>query len=110
MNLSITKEQRIFVLKHWWSSRKTYEVVTTNFENEFPNEKVPSRQAIYQLAKKFDETGSVDDAPRSGRPTTTRSFFHDFQHVWFFPVLSRRKWAMTTLLSAVKNSAHSYEP
>ena len=31
---------------------------------------ISTRQAIYQLAKKFDETGSVEDAPRSGRPRT----------------------------------------
>jgi transposase len=66
----MTKEQRIFVLKHWWISGKTLRRVNTAFRNEFPHDKIPSRQAIYQLAKKFDETGSVDDAPRSGRPTT----------------------------------------
>lgn len=69
----MTKEQRIFVLKHWWTSGKTYQVVYAAFQNEYPDEKVPSRQAIHQLANKFAETGSVDDAPRSGRPTTVRT-------------------------------------
>lgn len=66
----MTKEQRVFVLKHWWMSGRTVRKVNTAFRNEFPDQKVPSRQAIHQLAKKFDETGSVDDAPRSGRPPT----------------------------------------
>ena len=38
--------------------------------NEYSGEKVPTRQTIYRLAEKFDETSSVEDASRSGRPTT----------------------------------------
>ncbi|CAF3633529.1 unnamed protein product, partial [Rotaria sp. Silwood1] len=34
---------------------------------------IPRRQTIYKITKKFDETGSVDDAPRSGRPTTAKT-------------------------------------
>ncbi|CAF5022496.1 unnamed protein product [Rotaria sp. Silwood1] len=33
---------------------------------------MPTRQAIHKLVKKFDDTGSVEDSPRSGRPTTVR--------------------------------------
>ena len=47
----------------WRSNSKINEA----FQHEFPNEEVPARQTIYRLAKKFDETGSVKDAPRSGR-------------------------------------------
>ena len=63
MPRSLTKEQRIFVLKHWWTSGKTVREVNTAFRDEFPGVDVPTRQAIYQLAKKSDETGSVEDAP-----------------------------------------------
>ena len=70
MNRRLTKEQRIFVLQEWWTSRKSHLVVSDTFQAKFPGEKAPSRQAIYQLAKKFQETGSVEDAPRSGRPVT----------------------------------------
>ncbi|CAF5087566.1 unnamed protein product, partial [Rotaria sp. Silwood1] len=31
-----------------------------------------TRQAIHKLVKKFDDTGSVEDSPRSGRLTTVR--------------------------------------
>ncbi|CAF1169002.1 unnamed protein product [Rotaria sp. Silwood1] len=34
---------------------------------------MPARQAIYKLAKKFDDTGSVEDSPRSDRPATVRT-------------------------------------
>ncbi len=69
----MTNEQRIFILKQWWISGKTYQVSSDAFRNQYPDEKVPSRQAIHQLAKKFEEAGSVDDASRSGRPATVRT-------------------------------------
>ncbi|CAF0981669.1 unnamed protein product [Rotaria sp. Silwood1] len=66
----LTKEQRIFILKQWWMSGRTLHIVNSAFKHEFPDDKIPARQTIYRLAKKFDETGSVEDAPRSGRPTS----------------------------------------
>ncbi len=69
----LTKEQRIFVLKQWWISGRTFRPVNTAFQNEFPGEEVPTRQTIYPLAEKFDESDSVEDVPRSGRPTTVRT-------------------------------------
>ncbi|CAF3181292.1 unnamed protein product [Rotaria sp. Silwood2] len=72
MPRSLTNEQRIFLVKQWWISGNT-RVVNEAFQAEFPDTKIPTRQTIYQLAKKFDETGSVEDAPRSGRPRTVRT-------------------------------------
>ncbi|CAF0972421.1 unnamed protein product [Rotaria sp. Silwood1] len=51
-------------------SGRTLHIVNSAFKHEFPDDKIPARQTIYRLAKKFDETGSVEDAPRSGRPTS----------------------------------------
>ena len=31
----------------------------------------PSRQTIYRLRNKFDKTGSVNNAPKCGRPKTS---------------------------------------
>ncbi|CAF5207563.1 unnamed protein product, partial [Rotaria magnacalcarata] len=69
----MTKEQRIFILKFWWESGRTLQTLNTAFRREFPGEKIPTRQAIYLLVKNFEETGSVEDASRSGRPTTVRT-------------------------------------
>ena len=33
----------------------------------------PSRQTIYRLRNKFDETGSVSNAPKSARPKTSET-------------------------------------
>ena len=51
-------------------SQKSYLIVGDVFQTKFSDEKTPSRQAIHQLAKKFQETGSVEDASRSGRPVS----------------------------------------
>lgn len=67
-NRVLTTEQRIFLLKHWWMSGKSLHAVNTAFKHEFPDDAVPARQTIYRLSSKFEETGSVDDSPRSGRP------------------------------------------
>ncbi|CAF2078770.1 unnamed protein product [Rotaria magnacalcarata] len=69
----MTKEQRIFILKFWWESGRTLRTLNTIFRSEFPGEKIPTRQAIYLLVKNFEETGSVEDASRSIRPTTVRT-------------------------------------
>jgi hypothetical protein len=66
----MTKEQRVFVLKHWWMSGRTVRKVNTAFRNEFPDQKVPSRQAIHQLAKNLMKQVLLMIAPRSGRPPT----------------------------------------
>ena len=69
----LIKEQRIFVLKQWWISRKTSQTVNATLRHKFPNEEVPTGQAMSRSVKKFDETNSIEDAPRSGRPVTVRT-------------------------------------
>ncbi|CAF1072456.1 unnamed protein product [Rotaria magnacalcarata] len=51
----------------------TQQKINFEIQNEFPGEKIPTRQAIYLLVKNFEETGSVEDASRSIRPTTVRT-------------------------------------
>jgi hypothetical protein len=45
-----------------------YRDVVDLFVERFPNSVPPSRQAIHSLNKMSEETGSVADIPRSGRP------------------------------------------
>ncbi|CAF1432786.1 unnamed protein product [Rotaria sordida] len=73
MPRTLTKVQRIFVFKQWWISGKISLTANAAFRNEFPGEKVPTRQTMSRLAKKFDETGSIEDEPRNGRPITVRT-------------------------------------
>jgi hypothetical protein len=43
--------------------------VQQRFQAKFPETKVPHLNAVRQLIQKFQETGSVCDATRSGRPS-----------------------------------------
>ncbi len=63
----LTKEQRILLLKQWWISGGTTQAINEAFQQEFPDAEIPARQTIYRLAKKFDQTGSVEDARGRGR-------------------------------------------
>jgi transposase len=61
---------RVFVLQKWWQHGHSYRDVVDLFVERFPNSVPPSRQAIDNLNKRFEQTGSVADLPRSGRPKT----------------------------------------
>lgn len=73
MNRKLTTEERIFLLKSWWKTNKNSEEVIQSFVERFPLTPAPSRQGIYKLNKRFEETGSVHDLPRSGRPRSATS-------------------------------------
>ena len=64
----LTKIERIFILKNYYLQKHKIKQVQRLFHRKFPNVTVPAKFAIQQIVKKFDEIGSVMDAPRSGRP------------------------------------------
>lgn len=66
-------EKRIFLLEHYYCLDGDYEELFAAYHTRFPNSPVPDRQCIYKLHRKFQRTGSVADAPRSGRPHTART-------------------------------------
>jgi hypothetical protein len=68
MNRKLSTEERVFVLQKWWQSDHNYRDVVELFVERFPNSVPPSRQAIHNLNKRSEQTGSVADLPRSGRP------------------------------------------
>lgn len=61
-------EERTFVVRSYYSGGITE--VKDTWNNEFATGP-PSRQQIYNIISKFERTGSIADAPRSGRPTTS---------------------------------------
>ncbi len=69
----MAKEQRIFVLKQWWISGGTTQTINETFQHEFSDDEIQASQTIYRLVKKFDETDSVEDAPRSRRPKSVKT-------------------------------------
>lgn len=68
MSRKFSVRERVFILQKWWLHDHNYEDVVQLFVQHFPNINPPSRQAIHNLNKRFEETGSVADLQRSGRP------------------------------------------
>jgi hypothetical protein len=66
-NLNI--EQRKSILKQYWKTENA-ERVRTVWVEAF-NTPPTTRLTIYRIRDKFDATGSVDNAPKSGRPNIT---------------------------------------
>ena len=66
-NLSI--ELRRWILKQYWKTENV-ERVRTAWEAAF-NTQPPTRLKMYRIRDKFDATGSVANAPKSGRPRTS---------------------------------------
>jgi len=58
-------QQRIFIVREFYMSNKCVVSVQRVFEVRDG----PSRQGIMDPIEKFEETGSVDDAERTGRPS-----------------------------------------
>ncbi|GBM76894.1 hypothetical protein AVEN_121427-1 [Araneus ventricosus] len=56
----------------WYFESKSIVKVQRNFHTKF-NKPPPSRNSILSWHRKFLETGSVLDKPRSGRPSTSDS-------------------------------------
>jgi transposase len=68
MSKKLSTEDRVFVPQKWWQHDHSYRDVANLFVERFPNSVPPSRQAIHNSNKRFEQTGSVADLPRSGRP------------------------------------------
>ena len=67
MPRKLTLEERKFILKRYWKTENAQDVIRD--WNHYFNTDPPTRLAIYKLRDKFDDIGSVADAPRSGRPS-----------------------------------------
>lgn len=67
MPRKLSFDERKFVLKTYWKYENAQEVIRI-WNNTFDTDP-PSRLTIYQLRDKFEESGTLADAPRSGRPS-----------------------------------------
>jgi hypothetical protein len=63
---NLTNDQRKWILKQYWKTENA-EKVRQKWAKEFDTPPT-IRQAIYRIRDKFDETGSICNAPKSGRP------------------------------------------
>ena len=65
MQARLNFEQRKCAIKLWWKHENAPAVIR-NWPEDMGT--APTRLSLYRLRDKFDETGSIMDAPRSGRP------------------------------------------
>jgi len=62
----LSSSERIEIVK-WYAIHQNAGEVARQFQHRY-DRVPPSRKLILNLVRKFDETGSVQDAARSGRP------------------------------------------
>lgn len=65
MQARLNFEQRKCAIKLWWKHENAAAVIR-NWPEDMGT--APTRLSLYRIRDKFDETGSIMDAPRSGRP------------------------------------------
>ncbi len=68
LKLRYTSAEHTYIVKMFYK-RSVGEVIR-GWEDEL-NSDPPTPQNVYKLIAKFERTGNVSDAPRSGRPVTT---------------------------------------
>ena len=68
---SYTVEQKLFIVKTFYSSGNSCVFVQRKFREEFNVRDAPSRDSIYRFIRQFEATGSVSDVRKghSGRPS-----------------------------------------
>ena len=76
----------------WLAELKSTIAVQRKFRIKY-NEEPPHRNIIVKWIKKFKETGSVHDKPRSGRPCVSE-FFVNCKIVLLFVLLREEMWKL----------------
>ncbi len=71
MTRSLSVAERVAVVR-LYSKHESATVVTRKWSKSF-NSAAPIRQTIYDINRRFDDTGTVGDMPRSGRPRSAQS-------------------------------------
>lgn len=72
--MNLTQDQKISLLEAYFAN-KSYVYCTQQFQLKFPNVPLPGKQTLYDLVRRFRETGSVKCRPRSGRPSVLSQEF-----------------------------------
>ena len=96
-------EERAFLVEHVFHEGDRFtENIKMKFRLRFPNSRCPNRDTVRDLINKFHETGSVQDAPKTGRPTIlTDNKLDEISDIMLrSPTKSMRKLAQETGISA----------
>uniref|UniRef100_A0A0N5C9I2 DUF4817 domain-containing protein n=1 Tax=Strongyloides papillosus TaxID=174720 RepID=A0A0N5C9I2_STREA len=66
-------EERSMIVRFYYSNGSSIIATQRAFRKHFNTRKAPSRRAIKNMVQRFEEHGSVNDLPRTGRPRTVTS-------------------------------------
>ena len=72
MSNHLSLQQRMCVLNSHIRSYGVYKTIRREFEKPYPGDTI-SPKAVRRIIEKFEHTGSLYDAARSGRPASSRS-------------------------------------
>ena len=68
-------EERVHAVKNYYLSEKSYKNVIDHWNESFDTPP-PSKSTIYELVQKFERTGNVADADKSGAPSIVRTIIN----------------------------------
>ena len=69
-------EEQIFLVKEVYSHSGKYSKEVQNiFKEKFGEERLSDQHCVVALIKKFEQTESVQDRPRSGRPSVINNVY-----------------------------------
>jgi len=66
--LSERERITLLMMRGYGDRVRSYQEVTNLFNETFPNRNSISKSTVQKTVKRFEETGSVKDCPRTGRP------------------------------------------
>lgn len=71
MSLTTRERMTILMMRGYGDKKRSYQEVADLFNDENPNRLIPvSKSTIFRTVNRCVQTGSLEDAPRSGRPQT----------------------------------------
>lgn len=70
MSLSERERITLLMMRGWGENVRSYDAVRNLFNDSFPERNPISKSTVVKTVTRFQETGSVKDCVRTGRPTT----------------------------------------
>lgn len=98
VRVKFSLQQRVFLLKQFYCLDRDYGAIEEGFREKWPDTHFPNRNYMVELAKKFERTGSVEDAKRIGRPRSVRTEQNSMMVAQSFVENPRRSAKRTSLV------------
>lgn len=104
MVLSERERITLLMMRGYGDRVRSYEQVAALFKNTYPDRELISKSTVQKTVRRFDETGSVKDRQRTGRPKLATNFDKGFEVMQTFvenPPSTLRKAAQAHKISSM---------